>query len=170
MEQIKKDQVVDQLITMAYFWIGDQTYQPALSIYRWLSKLNLSKEMKQKNDDLYSDLKSMFPNEKENNYPEVSIPESRKNDDEKLLWVAATIIANTFASTNFEIAYKNMMEMCQDWPELYLTILKMLRNSEAKDMIAEWAAIHFLLAIDLIQEKDFSVCGYKLVKEKGYHT
>lgn len=166
MEQIKKDQIVDQLVAMAYFWIGDRSYQPALTIYRWLSKLSVSTEMDEKIKGLGQDLKTLFPDEKESNYPEMPIPGNKTTEDEKLLWVTATIITNTFASTNFEMAYKNMMEMCADWPELYLTILKMLRNSDAKDMITEWAAIHFLFAIDLAQDKNLSVGGYKLVKDE----
>lgn len=166
MTDAKRDQVIDRMVTEAYYWIGDQNAQASLSIARWLSQLTLSKKMKERVEGLFSDWRNIMGSKyKESDFPEIPIKvKDDANEELKLLWIASNVIMNTFTSGNYEMAYTTMMECCEDWPELYLSVLSMAKKSDIKENLAEWLIVHMLFACDLMGEKSIEIAGYRLSK------
>lgn len=171
MEKELKDNIIANIVAIGYYWVSDENPQCALNIYKLLSKLKeTTKSQKKKIDDFYHDWKAVF-NAKynEKSFDIVNIPESYSADDDtKLLYISSQVIMNLIASANFEMGYMFLLEMSQDWNELYINVLELIKKSEFKMPFSEWLTMHFLVALDINGSKDMELAGYKITKlEEG---
>ena len=158
---------ISNLVTIGYFWIGDENPQCALNIYKLLKQLNnLTKAQQKKIDDLYHDWKSLFSVKyKEESFEIIEIPQTYKiNDERKLLWISSQTIMNMIASANFEMGYMFLLEMSENWHELYINIIELIKKSEFKMSFSEWLTMHFLVALDINGSKEMELAGYKITK------
>lgn len=167
MNNTLKDNTISNLVSIAYFWIGDENPQCALNIYKLLDKLdNLTKSQRKKIDDLYHDWNSLFSVKYHNtNFETVGIPKSYSADDDiKLLWISSQTIMNLIASANFEMGYMFLLEMSEDWNELYINVINLIKKSEFKMSFSEWLTMHFMLALDINGTSEMELAGYKIIK------
>jgi hypothetical protein len=166
-----KDNIISNIISIGYYWISDENPQCSINIYKLLNKLNtLTKSQRKKIDDFYHDWNALFKvkyNEKE--FELINIPNNySSNDDLKLLWISSQTIMNLIASTNYEMGYMFLLEMSQDWNELYINVIELIKKSKFKLPFSEWLIMHFLVALDINGTKDMELAGYKITKlEEG---
>lgn len=165
-KQLTND-TISNLVAIGYFWIGDDNPQCSLNICKLLQELNnLTKAQKKSVDDLYHDWKALFLTKyKEDKFEVIKIPKNYTSDDErKLLWISSQAIMNMIASANFEMAYMFLLEMSQEWNELYINVIDLIRKSEFKLSFSEWLTMHFMLALDINGKKDMELAGFRIEK------
>lgn len=164
MKNSLKSDVVNSLVSIAYFWMGEDNSQCALSICRLLYELDLSTVQLKKVDDLYSDWKSMYSlKTPEKTIPKIVIPpEFAQTEDGKFLWVFTNTIINLFASGNFELAYANLMDVSINWEDSYTFVVMNLRKTEYWEEIYNWLMAHFFMAVDLLPDDEIKFAGYKI--------
>ena len=88
MQRTEKTEHIDRLVTIGYFWLGEENYNCPLTIYHLLKNLELNKKEQERVDGLFSDIKSTCkrPNEIKDFKP-LTIPEPCKTqEDSKVFW------------------------------------------------------------------------------------
>ena len=159
-----KTDTLQSLITIAYYWMGEQNPQSTLAIIKLLYKLDLTTIQGKKVDDLYHDFKVFFKNYDEKLFSEIPIPERYETDEQKLLWIAGTTIMNLFSSGNFELAYTQLMDMSLNWNELYIYVVNSLKKQSFMNEVANWLVTHFFMSCDLLEKNDIELMGYRIEK------
>lgn len=160
-----KTDVINSLVAISYYWMGEDNPQAALSIIKLLYKIDLTTIQGKKVDDLYSDFKTFFKDKfDETNFTNIEIPKNYKTDENKLMYIAGITILNMFSSGNFEVGYNQLIDMSVNWNELYIYVINSLKNQKFKNEITDWLLGHVYMAYDLIGEKDMLALGYKITK------
>ena len=62
------------------------------------------------------------------------------------------------------MGYMFLMEFADSWRDVYINMIPLLRTSDFKDEIADWAMTHFFFTQDLLGKEEFNRYGYKIVK------
>lgn len=160
-----KTDVINSIISIAYYWIGEQNKQSAKAIINLLYQLKLTTVQGKKVDDLNSDFKTFFKTKDENvKFSSLKIPEKYDTEEKKLMWVAGTTVLNLFSAGNFELGYVELIDMSADWNELYVYVINSLKKQSFKNEIADWLVMHFLMAYDLLGQEEIESLGYKITK------
>lgn len=161
-----KTDTIQSLITIAYYWMGEQNPQSTLSIIKLLYKLDLTTVQGKKVDDLYHDFKTFFKTYDEKLFQEIKIPAQYETDEQKILWISGITIMNLFSSGNFELAYTQLMDMSLNWNELYIYVVNSLKKQPFMQEVANWLVTHFFMACDLLEKNDIELMGYRIEKIK----
>ena len=165
MQRIEKTEYIDKLVTIGYFWLGEENYNCPLTIYHLLKNLELNKKEKERVDGLFSDIQSTCKRPDEiKDFKPLTIPAPCKSEEDKLLWITLMTLSNLFNSGNFEMGYMFLMEFADSWRDVYINMIPLLRTSDFKDEIADWAMTHFFFTQDLLGKEEFNRYGYKIVK------
>lgn len=160
------DELVIRLITLGYYWVGDDNYSCSLNLVHHLRTVNCSQVAKDKVGNFYDDWVTIFSQKyKESEIELFEIPENYNSDDEKrLLWIATQGIMNLLNSTDFEMGYLLLMELTEDYPLIYANIIHIIKNSDIKLPLSEWLVAHMLMARDINGDEDIEFAGYKITK------
>ena len=158
-----KSDVINSIISVAYYWMGEQNKSCSLSIIKLLYQLKLTTVQGKKVDDLYNDYNTIFKDNK-TMHSTLTIPKQYDTDEKQLMWVAGTVILNLFNSGNFELGYTQLMDMAIDWNDLYVYVINSLKQQPFKNEIADWLVTHMLMAYDLLGQKEIESLGYKIQK------
>lgn len=161
-----KQNTIDNLVAVSYYWIGDENPQCSLNVCKLLMKLeDLTKSQKKKIDDLYHDWKALFSTRyKESEFEIINLPDKYVDDEGKLLFIAVQSIMNLIGATNYEMAFMFLIEMSENWNELYINVVEAVKKSEFKLPFSEWLTMHFMLALDINGKKDMEFAGFKIEK------
>lgn len=165
MTKEQKTEYIDKLVTIAYFWLSEENYGCSYSIYNLLKKLELNKKEEKRVEGLKTDTITMGKEKfKINEVKEIIIPSPCNTDEKKLLWITLTTLMNLFNSGNFEMGYMFLMEFAETWNDVYINIIPLIKCSEFKNEIIDWAATHFFFAKDILGKESFELYGYKIEK------
>lgn len=165
MNNTLKNDIVSSLVSIAYYWMGEQNPQATWSTLKLLQSLELSGKTLKKVDDLESDFKTFFKtNGEEFIEMEVVIPNDKDTEEKKLLWIAGVSLMNLFKCGNFELAYTMLMDMSLNWESLYTSVVNTLKNQDFKNELAQWLMTHFYMACDLLGTDEINMLGYTVKK------
>lgn len=160
-----KTKYVDTLVTIAYYWLSEENYNCAVSIYKLIKKLNLNNKEEKRAEDLKSDIITMSKNKDIiSSIEEIKIPERYVSEEDKLLWIIITTIMNFFNSGNFELGFVFLKEISEEWHEIYINVISALQKSDFKEEIIDWAMTYFFFAHDIVGKNNFNSLGYKITK------
>lgn len=163
-DTIKTD-VINSLVAISYFWMGEDNPQASLSIIKMLHNIELPTVLKEKVDDLYSDFKTFFTGKyDEEVFSEIKIPEKYITDENKLMYIAGITILNLFSSGSFEVGYNQLIDMSVNWNDLYVYVINSLKNQKFKNEVTDWLLGHTYMAYDIIGNDDMIALGYKVTK------
>lgn len=157
---VKKD-IIDSIVTVAYYWMGEQNQQATISIIGMLEQIDCN-PLDKKVSDLHKDFQTFFHNPDESLYQKIMV--QGEDEEKKLLWVAGVCVMNLFKSANFELGYTVLMDMSINWPELYSSVISTLRKQPFKDEVVMWLVTHFIMARDLVGEDEINMMGYSVKK------
>jgi len=164
-----KTDIILSLVSIAYYWMGEQNQQAAEAVTCLIKQLDVDDKMKKKISDLDKDIHTFFHCPADYEIPiHVKIPEN-KDEEHKVLWVSGVCLMNLFKSGNFELGYTMLMDMSINWNELYKSVIDTLKNNnDIKNELGSWLMAHFFMACDLLGTNEIKMLGFTVKKEQDF--
>lgn len=160
MDKRAKEVIADSIISMGYYWMGEENRQAAESIKCILNQLHIEESLIKRKEDFESDFVSVFGTP--DVYDEIHMPEG-KCEDQNYMWAAGICLMNMFKSGNFEIGYSMLMDIAEESDDTYAYVISSMKNEvELKNMVSEWLMQHFFMACDLLGRDEIKMMGYTI--------
>ena len=163
--EMKKEEIINTLLPIGYYWLGESNPHATLTICKWLETMSMSPKTKGKLTALRKNWNVTFEGRSESEF-QIPMPDVLKfyDEEKRLMWITTNIIMNMIAVGAFEMAFMNLCDIANIWNDFYLVMLDMIRKSKEKTAFCEWLMMHTMTAFDIVGEKDMTFLGYEIKK------
>ena len=165
------------VVSAAKYWISIENMQCAASIISLLVQLDLTAFEKSEVNKTINIFNKVFS--ESGGYAAVMNSDEIKNsseipvnlnidNDSRYYYIVGTVAMNFLSAKCFSEGYNILSVVADTWPELFRTIIELIRKSDFKDDFTLWCGTHAAIALDVANTKTLSFGSLAIAYDKSF--